>query len=222
MKANASRQDAEHRLANLVASWVRAREEKAVAVREHNDGIKSLEESIEKLSAEIQGNAFQPSLPFDEPQKAANALDESDPDAQAAKDCSSCGHLRVYHEPGGCIQPDCGCYAFTPGGFTEESAPPELDPTACAHCHHPEGVHGTTRKRGCMRADCNCKGYVREPAKTAPKRSYTSPEDVCMCGDLRSDHYGGAACNACDCTEFRDSDPLGVAHVEPEKREAEL
>jgi len=53
-----------HRLANLVSRWVSAREEKAIAMKEHNDAIKALEESIEKLSAQIEGGGFQGALPF--------------------------------------------------------------------------------------------------------------------------------------------------------------
>ncbi|MCJ7796919.1 MAG: hypothetical protein MUQ56_09165, partial [Thermoleophilia bacterium] len=97
-------------------------------------------------------------------------LDESDPDVYGPNDCTFCGHLRVYHEPGGCIQPDCDCTTFkaeAPGETVEEQvetpaeAPPDVEEAgACAHCGHPEGVHGTTRKRGCMRAECDCKGYM--------------------------------------------------------------
>jgi len=182
MTSSPTRQDAEHRLASLVASWVKTCDEKAGVMAEYNKDIKALEEAIEKLSAEIQGNAFQPTLPFDEARAPSITLSETDPDAQSPKDCGLCGHLAVYHEAGGCIQPDCECKAFVT--FTvvppvEETAAKTEDPTACLLCGHPEGVHGTTRKRGCMRAECDCKRYEHP-------------------------------------------DPLGVADVEPEKREAEL
>lgn len=68
-----SRQDAEHRLANLVAQWVAVREEKATTVAEYNADIKKLEEAIEKLSAEIQGGGFQAGLPFDPDAPATGA-----------------------------------------------------------------------------------------------------------------------------------------------------
>ena len=59
-----TRQDAEHRLANLVSRWVAARDDKAADMKTHNDGIKGLEEAIETLSAQIEGGGFQDSLPF--------------------------------------------------------------------------------------------------------------------------------------------------------------
>lgn len=52
--------------------------------------------------------------------------------------------------------------------------------------------------------------------------SYPSPDDVCLCDDLRSDHHPATGCDLCECESFRDSDPLGVAYLDPEKREAEL
>jgi hypothetical protein len=61
---DANRQDAEHRLANLVAQWISAREQKAADVAEHNEAIKGLEEAIAELSAEIKGGQFQPTLPL--------------------------------------------------------------------------------------------------------------------------------------------------------------
>ncbi len=82
---NPNREDAEHRLANLIAQWVRAREDKAEAMAEHNQGIKALEESIEGLSAQIQGGQFQPSLPLG----PAIQLADTDPDVQAAKAAES-------------------------------------------------------------------------------------------------------------------------------------
>jgi hypothetical protein len=90
-------------------------------------------------------------------------LNESDPDAKAAKDCGVCGHLRVYHEVGGCIQPDCGCKAFVTFPITmsvEGAAAEAEDALACVRCGHPEGVHGSNGKRGCMREHCGCGGYV--------------------------------------------------------------
>jgi len=140
----------------------------------------------------------------DAPPAAPEKADSSEvtPDG---KECDNCHHLRTYHldEDGKdcfCWQPDCDCEAFVTFSTTPpveeaageqvetpieappeaEPAPPEVEnPLLCAHCGHPEGVHGTTRKRGCMRAECDCKGYVHP-------------------------------------------DPLGIANVEPEKREAEL
>jgi len=199
MSKNPTRQNDEHRLARLVADWLAAHEEKAVAMREHNDVIKKLEEAMGQLSSAIQGGQYQMSLPLEEAEKPAIALDESDPDVQAAKaadfsepmpdgkDCGNCRHLRAYHldEDGkGCFcwQPDCDCEAFVviPSTLSvEEPAPNAEDSTACAHCGHPEAVHGQRRKRGCMRADCECKGYVHP-------------------------------------------DPFGIADMQPEKREAEL
>ena len=180
MSKNPTRQDDEHRLARLVADWIAAHEEKAVAMREHNDVIKKLEEAMGQLSSAIQGGQYQASLPFEEAEKPAIALDESDPDVQAAKvadssepvpdgkECGSCHHLRTYHldEDGKdcfCWQPDCDCEAFVliPSAPPAEEAVPDTEQsTACIHCGHPEGVHGSTHKRGCMRAECECKGYV--------------------------------------------------------------
>ena len=199
MTNNPTRQNDEHRLARLVADWLAAHEEKAVAMREHNDVIKKLEEAMGQLSAAIQGGQYQMSLPLEEAEKPAIALDESDPDVQAAKatgssepvpdgkECGNCHHLRTYHfdEDGKecfCWQPDCECEAFVAYAATppvEEPAAEAQDATACIHCGHPEAVHGQGRKRGCMRADCECKGYV-------------------------------------------DPDPLGVANVGGETKEAEL
>ena len=196
MSKNPTRQDDEHRLARLVADWIAAHEEKAVAMREHNEVIKKLEEAMGQLSAAIQGGQYQASLPFEESKKPAIALDESDPDLQAVKaanssgpvpdgkECGNCHHLRSYHQDEDgkdcfCWQPDCDCETFVSPPPTEEAVPDIGDSAACIHCGHPEAVHGQGRKRGCMRADCECKGYVHP-------------------------------------------DPLGVADVEPEKREAEL
>jgi hypothetical protein len=148
MATNPARQDAEHRLASLVAAWVKTCEEKAGVVSEYNKDIKGLEEAIEKLSAEIQGGTFQPTLPFDEPKGPVVLLSDSDPDVQAAE---------------------------------QEAAAPAEDlsdvdgPGACAHCGHPEGVHGTTRKRGCMRAECECKGYVH-PNPLSVANIHAEPE----------------------------------------------
>jgi hypothetical protein len=142
MATNPARQDAEHRLSNFIAYWVRAREDKAEAMAEHNKVIKDLEETIEALSAEIQGGTFQPTLPFDELKKPTITLSESDPDLQAAQ---------------------------------QEAVGPTEDPAACVHCGHPEGVHGTTRKRGCMRAECDCKGYVH-PNPLAVANVHAEPE----------------------------------------------
>lgn len=125
MTTNQSRHDAEHRLSNFIAYWVRAREDKAEAMADHNKVIKDLEEAIGKLSAEIQGGTFQPTLPFEESRTPAILLSETDPDAQAAEDPAAQG-----------------------------------DQFRCARCGHPESVHGNTRKRGCMRAECDCKGYL--------------------------------------------------------------
>jgi len=52
---------------------------------------------------------------------------------------------------------------------------------------------------------------AREPGfQTPAARPYPSPEDVCLCGDLRSQHSDATGCDVCDCTEFRDADPLGL------------
>jgi hypothetical protein len=90
-------------------------------------------------------------------------LSESDPDAKAAKDCGVCGHLAVYHEPGGCILPTCECKAFV---TFSKAAPAELVPAAaedalaCVRCGHSESVHGEGRERACMVHDCACGDYV--------------------------------------------------------------
>ena len=146
MATNPARQDAEHRLASLVAAWVKTCEEKAGVVSEYNKDIKGLEEAIEKLSAEIQGGTFQPTLPFDEPKGPAVLLSDSDPDVQAAEQETAAPAEDLIRRVTVTIM------------HGDES---DVDgPGACAHCGHPEGVHGTTRKRGCMRAECECKGYV--------------------------------------------------------------
>ena len=90
------------------------------------------------------------------------------PDEKGAEDCDNCHHLRTYHldEDGKdcfCWQPDCDCEAFVviaSAAPPEEAVPDTEQSTACIHCGHPEAVHGQGRKRGCMRADCECKGYV--------------------------------------------------------------
>jgi len=76
MRDPETRQDAEHRLANLVSRWVSARDEKAIAMKEHNDGIKAIEEAIEGLSAQIQGGGFQGSLPFDPDGRTSEKVDQ--------------------------------------------------------------------------------------------------------------------------------------------------
>lgn len=137
-----TRQDAEHRLANLVSRWVNLREEKSTTVREYNEDLKKLEEAIEKLSGEIQGGSYQASLPFEEPKKPTPApapaveatgtdgvtvtLDESDPDVQDHADdpndgviCITCGHVgRFHYHPdgsyGSCTVLGCRCRGFAP------------------------------------------------------------------------------------------------------------
>lgn len=126
---SSTRQDAENRLGSLVAAWIKTREEKTGVVAEYNKDIKALEESIEALSAEIQGGAFQPSLPFGEPKTPAITLAEDDPDAKAAK-----------------VE-------------TQPEVSDSEDPTACVECGHAEGVHGDNGQRRCMRQDCKCGGY---------------------------------------------------------------
>jgi hypothetical protein len=54
-------------------------------MQEHNKGIKDIEEAMEHLSAEIQGGAFQPILPFGSVTAPRVTLAETDPDVQAAK-----------------------------------------------------------------------------------------------------------------------------------------
>ena len=161
MATNPARQDAEHRLASLVASWVKTCEEKAGVVSEYNKDIKGLEEAIEKLSAEIQGGTFQPTLPFDEPKGPVVLLSDSDPDVQAAEQETAAPAEDLIRRVTVTIM------------HGDES---DVDgPGACAHCGHPEGVHGTTRKRGCMRAECECKGYVH-PNPLSVANIHAEPE----------------------------------------------
>ena len=47
----------EHRLAELVEAWSAAREAKRLAMQEHNEGIKELEEQIDGLLGEIRTEA---------------------------------------------------------------------------------------------------------------------------------------------------------------------
>lgn len=67
------------------------------------------------------------------------------PATEEPKDCSNCGHLRIYHEEeaGGCIQPDCGCVEL----FGKADASEEAAPAAPA-----------AHSRAC--SVCGCKGYI--------------------------------------------------------------
>jgi hypothetical protein len=102
------------------------------------------------------------------------------------------------------------------------TAPKKKD---CDNCHHLRTYHLDEDGKDCFcwQPDCDCEAFVTF-STAAPKRRRAHPNDVCLCGDLRSDHRSATGCDACDCSEFRDSDPLGVAdvHAKPEKQEAEL
>jgi hypothetical protein len=200
-----------------VASWVKTREEKTGVVAEYNKDIKGLEEAIEALSAEIEGNAFQPSLPLGPETVTLNeklavahtptvTLDDSDPDVQAVERGAPfdealppvMGNPKLCQEGGGTT-----AVTATPGeGVIKAPQPPaQQSPDDPAGVTAPAGEgEGTTLKRP----------------------SYPSPDDVCLCGDLRSDHRDGTGCDMCECSDFCDSDPLGIANVGAEKQEAEL
>ncbi|MCJ7442085.1 MAG: hypothetical protein MUO25_10980, partial [Thermoanaerobaculaceae bacterium] len=173
MTTNPTRQDAEHRLASLVAAWVKTCEEKAGVVSEYNKDIKGLEEAIEKLSAEIQGGTFQPTLPFEralDDLVASVPLGPSLTVSGAGKSVTISGEQgeevrqkrRGSHAPAITLSdsdPDLQAAQQEAVGPTE--APPDAEaPAACATCGHPDGVHSFSRKRHCLRDDCDCKGYV--------------------------------------------------------------
>lgn len=153
----------------------------------------------------------------------AIALDESDPDVQkgkgveAAANAPTAGETELSVPDVPVLQSaDDPTGAAAPAG--EAGPEPEATPKECAKCGHLRTYHEGDKE--CYQPGCKCRGF--KAATAAPKRPRANPDDVCLCGDLRSEHHDGTGCDACDCTEFRDSDPLGIAHVEPEKPEAEL
>jgi hypothetical protein len=149
------------------------------------------------------------------------ALDESDPDAQAAKAAEDTNTPRDAPEEAGAsnAHETTGEPTAEPMPAGEAAFQSELVGKDCTKCGHLRTYH--EKDKACYLPGCKCRSF--KPATTIVRRR-PNPDDVCLCGDLRSDHRSATGCDACDCTEFRDSDPLGVAnvHAEPEKREAEL
>ncbi len=75
-------------LEDAVRRWMNLREEKRAVTKEFNDGIRAIEEEIERVMERLAGSKHQPDLPFERQETAA--------DGPAASEQS--GHAQAEHE----------------------------------------------------------------------------------------------------------------------------
>ncbi len=142
-------------------------------------------------------------------------LDDSDPDAQAARAAETKADNPA--ENGA-------------GDATGAAAPPEEPP---AETETPADANAAPRPDDITQTGALPAPDPAPPAQEAgdPKESTVSkarayipaPDELCLCGHAYKHHRDVAGCDLCDCPQFRSADPLGVAHIDPQAgKEAEV
>ena len=223
------RQILEHRLAKMVQEWSNARAEKAEAMREHNEAIKNLELSIERLLGEIHNERYQPSLPFgptnNEPPRIQFAEEELIQDHPNPGDDEE-GDAAEAMDSAPTPSPGADDPAQEAASCAGEASPDEH--AVCTRCEHYETMHNTAEAdaaRRCLLAHCDCEGYLPEEQEAAPEAepeapAENAPEFLCRCGHEENWHQwknSGSGilsndCGMCSCERF-DSPVRTLVHV---------
>lgn len=201
MPKQGTRQEAEHRLAGYVSEWIAECEQKALAMKEHNDAIKAIEVRIEELSAEIEGGAYQLGLPFgrDKAVEATEKFIASVP-ADSSVTVSAGGEsVTITGKDAEKIRQKRAAKHKPPITMAESDvlvAPAPVDPTPAAETASPapsETLSTVQYGKGCtVCAPLRCKAYSG------------IPKGLCRtCGHYEEYHKGPGAM----------VDPLGIAEA---------